>query len=336
VPLPQPSRLLALGQARDLASMLSQAWLAFHFVEWYTKRRGYDVLESLPRIAPGVCGLAASSVSQARHWIACHVTNLETNWPVFVYHEIIEQFEQAWHNGGAPDLRKFVQFANSDTDEEGHRELLEELVMIDIECRWRHAVPAVNRNPSSPDVANFPNVEDYIRRFPILVHGEKLSVDIIAEEYHARQRWGDQPSVLEYFERFPECWSKLRGALERLVKEIVEARVKIYYRGQLVHESVLPALLEIGRQADGEPTPYSIVTSQLGHRLILAPLADRNVSRQHFRCEPCGKERVRVTCTSRKNAVRLGCGDTLSPDQTRILSLPCLVSVSSYAVRIES
>ena len=105
--------------------------------------------------------------------------------------------------------------------------------------------------------------------------------------------------------------------------------------GEPVHQTKLPALLEIGRQSDGEPAPFSLVAAHLGKRLIIAPVTDRDLSRQHIRCEPCGREQVRITCTSRKNPIRLQPGAMLAPDQATVVALPCLLTAASYAVRIE-
>src|SRR5262249_37685372 len=86
------------------------------------------------------------------------------------------------------------------------RRYLEELVKIDLGHRWRK---------SGPSTAG-PCVEEYAARFPHLVR----STELVAEEYRARQLWGDRPRHDAYIGRFPELARQLREVLPEIDREI--------------------------------------------------------------------------------------------------------------------
>src|SRR5262245_39038127 len=98
--------------------------------------------------------------------------------------EVLYRFDQAWLSGVAPRIDEFLPAEGA-----ARRELLEELVKIDLECRWRLAAPGEPR----------PRLEDYATRYPELL---RPSVGLIAEEYQVRRRWGDRPAHDEYAARF--------------------------------------------------------------------------------------------------------------------------------------
>lgn len=113
---------------------------------------------------------------------------------------LVDQFEQAWRNGTAPDLATFLP-----TGAERQR-VLEELVKIDLEYRWR----------TSP---TRPLVEDYLRLHPELGTSDRVPVGLVEEEYRVRQRWGDRPAIAEYTRRFPAC-SELESRLGTVQEDL--------------------------------------------------------------------------------------------------------------------
>src|SRR5262245_41428844 len=86
--------------------------------------------------------------------------------------KLLYDFDKAWRSGSPPLL---AQFCPSDGDAACRRELLEELIKIDLEYRWRQGDRRL--------------LESYLAQFPELSD----AVGLAAEEYRARQRWGDQP-----------------------------------------------------------------------------------------------------------------------------------------------
>jgi hypothetical protein len=142
----------------------------------------------------------------------------------------LEQFDAAWRGGAAPPLEAFLP-PPGDT---ARRELLEELVPIDLEYRWRQArsrpaeaagVPTLleagRQRPAQEGAPpGGPRLEDYVGRFPELGPPESLPGKLVGEEYRARQRWGDRPGHAEYLARFPGRAAAVREALARIDAEL--------------------------------------------------------------------------------------------------------------------
>jgi serine/threonine protein kinase len=144
--------------------------------------------------------------------------------------QLVDSFEQAWQSGRPPRIEQFLP---TSAEAPRHREILEELVKIDLEYRWRQAQPRDADLPpcagSDSDFATaldksgvpqHPRLEDYVARYPELGPLDQLSVDLIGEEYMVRQQWGDRPSQTQYLARFLHQAERLREKLARLDAEI--------------------------------------------------------------------------------------------------------------------
>ena len=122
--------------------------------------------------------------------------------------DFLREFEQYWQTGTAPGLKEFLDSATVGLtgDQNDRRLVLEELIKIDIEYRWRGG-EALDKEkagaPAGERLPGFPRLEDYIKQFPELATGQGLSPGLIVEEYRVRQRWGDHPGMAEYAARFP-------------------------------------------------------------------------------------------------------------------------------------
>ena len=130
----------------------------------------------------------------------------------------IERFEASWQEGIIPDIKDYVLSEETEPVRQRRLDLITELVMIDLEYRWRSA-----QQPSSTTRADkvadarhaipaCPSVEDYITSFPQL--RERKMTKVIASEYHTRQRWGDRPAHDEYLRRFPDHARALADVLQ--------------------------------------------------------------------------------------------------------------------------
>src|SRR5262245_34346001 len=122
---------------------------------------------------------------------------------------LLSQFDRAWQAGAAPRIEEFLGRASDAT---ASRQLLEELIKVDLEYRWRQA--------AGPDGAQRPRLEDYLSRFPVLGPLERLSAALIEEEYRVRQRWGDGPGHTDYTARFPQHGALLVERLRRIDAEL--------------------------------------------------------------------------------------------------------------------
>src|SRR5262245_36923315 len=107
------------------------------------------------------------------------------------FEKLVYGFDKAWQSGSVPRLEDFLPQVRATGGDAAYREFLEELVKIDLECRWREGAGGKARLC----------LEDYSRRFPELAPTEQLSAELIGEEYRVRQRWGDRPKHTEYVSR---------------------------------------------------------------------------------------------------------------------------------------
>ena len=124
-----------------------------------------------------------------------------------------DRFEAAWKTGAEHRISAFLD----GWQEPARLSLLQELVSLDLEYRWRHVAngPVIDRNvptdigkglksslSDSLDFPTLPLLEDYVRKFPELGPVDRLPDELIAQEYEVRLRWGQRPSRREYLERF--------------------------------------------------------------------------------------------------------------------------------------
>jgi serine/threonine protein kinase/tetratricopeptide (TPR) repeat protein len=143
---------------------------------------------------------------------------------------LLERFEMAWQAGSPPPLDELWPTALADRTPgaaAAHRSLLEELVKIDLEYRWRR--PATGHGGDEErtlprqghaKLPFHPCLEDYVACYPQLGPLERLSEEVVAEEYRVRRRWGDRPSQAEYPRRFPLQADRLTALLVQVDAEL--------------------------------------------------------------------------------------------------------------------
>jgi hypothetical protein len=98
--------------------------------------------------------------------------------------DFIEAFESAPVRGGPADLARFLP----DPVHPRYREVLTELIRIDLEWSWRQGTP---RRP-----------EDYQSFFPQHLGDPEVLQALAFEEYRLRRQAGENPSPAEYQQRF--------------------------------------------------------------------------------------------------------------------------------------
>jgi hypothetical protein len=133
--------------------------------------------------------------------------------------EVIERFENSWRSGRRPAIGAVLcEAAGARTDSE-QRELAIELVKVDLEYRWRAAQARGRRTALK--------LEAYAGRLRVLGPAAQLPLDLIAEEYRFRRRFGDAPQLQEYFARFVHPRAELARALEAVDRELAQEDLPI-------------------------------------------------------------------------------------------------------------
>lgn len=125
---------------------------------------------------------------------------------------LLFQFDQAWQKNSPPKIDDYLARIGP----EGRRGLLEELVKIDLEYRWRRQV--ADSGPKGLPLR--PRLEDYVKQYPLLGQLHELSLNLITGEYFVRQVCGDRPRQAEYVSRFPRQGAKLLTELSTIDAEL--------------------------------------------------------------------------------------------------------------------
>jgi formylglycine-generating enzyme required for sulfatase activity len=109
---------------------------------------------------------------------------------------LTEHFHKAWQAGHSVDLHRFLPAPDSPL----RSPTLRELVILDLEMRWRHGQVV--------------GLEYYLEKFPELAAARSCWAGLLAEEYVIRHRHGDKPALESYRQRFPEQFDDLRRRVE--------------------------------------------------------------------------------------------------------------------------
>ncbi|HUE74306.1 MAG TPA: protein kinase [Pirellulaceae bacterium] len=130
------------------------------------------------------------------------------------HEDAIARLENAWRSGRKPSIAAILRDATEGGTESELRELAIELVKVDLEYRWRAAQARGRRSALK--------LEAYAGRLPVLGPVAQLPLDLVAEEYRVRRRFGDSPEAQEYFARFIHPRAELAAVLEAVNRELAE------------------------------------------------------------------------------------------------------------------
>lgn len=137
------------------------------------------------------------------------------------HEDAIDRFENAWRSGCRPAIASVLRDAAAGATQSEQRELAIELVKVDLEYRWRGAQARGRRTALK--------LEAFAGRLPILGPPAQLPLDLIAEEYRVRRRFGDAPEVQEYFARFTHPRAELAASLEAVDRELAEEGLPVAF-----------------------------------------------------------------------------------------------------------
>ncbi len=92
--------------------------------------------------------------------------------------------------------------------------------------------------------------------------------------------------------------------------------------------------VDIGRQDRGEPGPFNQRFEADRWRLVIAPLTEDTISRQHLTLEPLPDGKFRIRNGSKAVPIRLTGGDDVKPGETRDVSLPAQFMLGRKMLRV--
>ena len=133
---------------------------------------------------------------------------------------LVEQFEQMWQRGEAPEASAFLaQFETIATPE------LVEVLLVDQQARWQRG--------------ERPRVEAYLDRYPTLRRDADAMLDLVYGEYLLAEQAGESPDLEELARRFPEVAAALRTQVD-LHRAMPAADLSV--PDNLTQEAALPQL----------------------------------------------------------------------------------------------
>ena len=116
--------------------------------------------------------------------------------------QVCDRFESEWKSGGCPEIDDYVGAYSADDSLGSRCQLLIELVMIDLEYRWRRAAQgSADLSDASAGRLGLgplpvrPRLDDYVDRYPELAPVHLLPDDLVALERYVRNRWGGLPGT---------------------------------------------------------------------------------------------------------------------------------------------
>ena len=142
--------------------------------------------------------------------------------------EICSRFEAQWSSGAEPRIEDFLQEQLSDETPEARRALLVELVISDLDFRWRRREADAARSTSAtgetlgplPGLTPRPRLADYAARFPTLGTPDTWPIQLVVHEYKIRRREGDVPDREDYVRRYPLLAGELARRFEQIDQEL--------------------------------------------------------------------------------------------------------------------
>ena len=171
----------------------------------------------------------------------------------------IRLFEETWQKGQPPEIADFLAGAKFvDQSSLLRRDLLIELICIDLEFRWKHQCA---KDP--------PTLDHYVRQFSELGLLDDLPVNLIGEEYRVRHLWGDAPTHDAFIARFTKQQESIRAMIEQVDLELL---------GETEDEPIpvtVHAPRVISEYSSDDSAPKNSFSDQITQALPAQSLADR-------------------------------------------------------------
>ena len=151
--------------------------------------------------------------------------------------EACDRFEAAWKSGREPRIDDYLPVGSHAEGSSPRRQLLIELVIIDLEYRWRSAAKKLREHsqraeesdqkgteepPSGPFLPLL-YLEDYSARYPELGPLDDLPEELVAHHSRVRQQWGDGPRGLPGLAGLTGCMDEFKGTRRFVVERRIGA-----------------------------------------------------------------------------------------------------------------
>ncbi|MEZ6086734.1 MAG: hypothetical protein R3C05_01620 [Pirellulaceae bacterium] len=240
--------------------------------------------------------------------------------------QVIDAFEDAWQKQCHATIARLLRQPNLPAD------LLAELIMIDIEYRWRYPLPDADRRLAV--VPNHPRVEDYLHAAPTLHSEPDLILDLLGEEYRARLRWGEPTQASAIADRFPALRTPFLSLADRIEQETPHACISVLQSGTSLFSTRIFRSLIVGRQSIQQPPPFSLVIADQQWKLVVAPLRNVQISRQQLEITFSNPD-VELKNLSQNVSLKFDSGLRLPPGKSTRQNLPFSLRLDTLCLQID-
>lgn len=232
--------------------------------------------------------------------------------------ELCDEFEQSEERGPGAVERRMRDLSWTSSS---RIIILRELAMIDIDAHARRAeVPSSSALPA------------YLERFPDLAQQRQLLTDLIRYEFACLLELGHEPKVEPYvnsYSMIPEISSVLRDEAMQFDSLLLRIQTKdSEYRTHLGYDDTV-----LGRQAQGERSPFRETYDDGIRRIILAPFDDKRVSRRHVGLSRRNDRQIMVSNLSRKSQVLVH-SRIIEPGDTAITDIGSQVRIGQLTIEM--
>lgn len=235
---------------------------------------------------------------------------------------IAVEFEENWTSGiFLSEIRHLVE-RNASPGTSSFSELLVELILIDIERRWRHRCDHMQyRFHSTPGCSSSdselpPALNDYMNLFPHLPVDKAILRQLAQNELSARWRFGDVPDLRSY-----------EKDIDGLRKpDVITPIIKITMSNGVQSQLDLIGQVIIGRQAMGEPPPPSILDWN-PKKLICAKTDDITTSRNQVVVQCLAQGLVTISNKSTNRNLFISPNTNVEPGKYRVFELKTSIKI---------
>jgi len=237
--------------------------------------------------------------------------------------EIAVDYESNWiPASGSLAIRNILK-KYSDLGDCSYRDLLIELIQIDIEKEWRYRLHSVReqyeKNPacSSSDIKRPPGIEEYEALFRQGQVDTGLRNLIAQQEVNMRWEFGDVPDL--------DSYGELAAGLK--TPEVEVPTIAVSMRDGRQFELDLVGEFVIGRTAEGDPPPPTVALHGPSKKFVCSPASDITTSRTQLlvRCFALGF--IVLTNASTNRNVFIKNNGIVAPGAERVLRLQDLIEI---------
>lgn len=199
--------------------------------------------------------------------------------------DVLDQVENCWKAGQSPNLRSLLCQLPQETPPEDYAEV----AIVDLQHRWQK-----QQTPR--------RTEEYLTLIPCSLP-PSVAASILCQEFDLRNRFGDCPTRKDVCSQYPELQADFLRIVERETRETADWPVIVVQTSDSEIRVPLDRPVRAGRQSDAGQRPWSLISDDFEHQLVLCEMANNSLSRQQLAMQLIKPDTVSVRNCSRNRAI---------------------------------